>query len=88
MGPSAEINRDEPLQRFADTDFADHIVGFAMQFLQRGPGFFLGAVFQLREFEAAFAVELVLDDVFGRLGHGFTFLEGAMLSSVSSWNAG
>jgi hypothetical protein len=42
----------------------------------------------LRELEAAFAVELVLYDVFGRLGHGLAFLERAMLSSVSSWNAG
>ncbi len=57
------------------TDFADRIVGFAMQFLQRSLGFFLGAIFQLRELGAAFAVELVLDDVFGRLGHGLAFLE-------------
>jgi hypothetical protein len=28
----------------------------------------------LSELEAAFAVELVLDDVFGRLSHGHTFL--------------
>jgi hypothetical protein len=43
----------------------------------------------LREFEAAFAVEFVIDNVFDRLGHGFAYLgEWARFSSVSSWNAG
>ena len=61
------------LQRFADADVADDVF-LAMQGVQRGFGFFCRAVFQLGEFEAAFAIEFVLDDVFGRLGHGHTCL--------------
>ena len=64
------------LQRFAHTDLADDVFALAMQGVQRGFGFFFSAVFQLGEFEAAFAIEFVLDDVFGRLGHGHTCLSG------------
>jgi hypothetical protein len=69
------VKGQRSLQRFTDPDLADHIVGLVMQRLQRCPGFFFSAGFQLRELEAAFVVELVLDDVFGRLGHGFAYLE-------------
>jgi hypothetical protein len=60
------------LQRFADADVADDVFALAMKPVQRGFGFFYRAVFQLGKFEAAFAIEFVLDDVFGRLGHGHT----------------
>lgn len=52
-----------------------------MQSIQCRLRFFLGTVFQLGEFEAAFAVELVFDDVFGCLGHGHTCLFGALFKS-------
>lgn len=78
------------LQRFADADFADDVVALAMNDVQRGLGFFFGALFKLGKFEAAFAVEFVFDDVLGRLSHGHTCLSwcGALLSSVSSWSGG
>ena len=62
------------LERFADTDVADHVVALPMKGIQRGFGFLCSAIFQLGKFEAAFAIEFVLDDVFGRLGHGHTCL--------------
>jgi hypothetical protein len=62
------------LQRFADADVADDVVALAMNGVQRGLGFFFGALFKLGKFKAAFAVEFVFDDVLGRLGHGHTCL--------------
>lgn len=58
------------LQRFADSDIADHVVALAVNGVESSLGFIFGAIFQLRELEAALTVEFVLDDVFGRLGHG------------------
>ena len=66
------VVRSGALQGLADADVADDIVGLAMQRLEGGPGFFLGAGLQLGEFEAALTVELVFDDVLGGLGHGAT----------------
>jgi hypothetical protein len=65
------------LQRFADTDVADDVFALAVNGVQRSLGFFFGAVFQLGEFEAALTVEFVLDDIFGRLGHGHTCLSAS-----------
>jgi hypothetical protein len=62
------------LQRLADADIADDVVALAMNGVQRGLGLFRGPVFELGKFEATLAVELVFDDVFGRLGHGHTCL--------------
>lgn len=63
-----------PLQRFADAYFADDVVALAMNDVQRGFGFFFGAVFKLGKFEATLTIEFVFDDVLGRLGHGHTCL--------------
>ena len=57
------------LQRFADGGFADHI-SRVVDLGQSILGLFYAVAFQLCELEAAFAIEFVLDDVFGRLGHG------------------
>ena len=57
------------LQRFADGNFADHI-SRVVDLGQSILGFFDAVAFQLSELEAALTVEFVLDDVFGRLGHG------------------
>ena len=62
------------LQRFADADLADDVLTLAVNDVQRGFGFFYGAIFKLGKFEAALAIEFVFDDVFGRLGHGHTCL--------------
>lgn len=62
------------LQRFADADLADDVFALAVNGFQRGFGFFCRAAFKLGELEATFAVKLVFDDVFGRLGHGHTCL--------------
>ena len=64
----------ELLQRFADADFTDDVVALAMNGVKRGLGFFCGAVFKLGKLKAAFTVEFVFDDIFGRLGHGHTCL--------------
>jgi len=69
-----QIDNLRALQRFADADIADDVIALAMNGLQRGLGLLRCAVFQLGKFEAALAVELVFDDVFGRLGHGHTCL--------------
>lgn len=61
------------LKWFADHDVADGIL-LVMKPGQFGLGFFFGAVYQLGELEAAFAVEFVLDDVLGRLSHGHAYL--------------
>ena len=72
------------LQRFADADFADDVVGLAMNDVQRSLGFFFGALFKLGEFEAALAVEFVFDDVLGRLSHGHTCLSvGGRVTQLS-----
>jgi hypothetical protein len=62
------------LQRLADADIGDDIVALVVHGIKHGFGFFGGAVFQLCELETAFTVELVFDDVFGRLGHGHAHL--------------
>ncbi|CAI8771613.1 hypothetical protein EMIT0P253_10173 [Pseudomonas sp. IT-P253] len=62
------------LQRFADTNVADHVYALAMNGVQRGLGLCFGALFKLGKFKAALTVELVLDDVFGCLSHGHTCL--------------
>ncbi len=61
-------------QRFADAYVADDVVALAMNDVQRGLGFFFGAVFKLGKFEAPLTIEFVFDDVLGRLGHGHTCL--------------
>ena len=63
-----------PLQRFADAYFADDVFARTMKRIQRGLGFFFGAVFKLGKFEATLTIEFVFDDVLGRLGHGHTCL--------------
>lgn len=67
-----------PLQRFADAYFADDVFARTMKSIQRGLGFFFGAVFKLGKFEATLTVEFVFDDVLGRLGHGRTCLSSCL----------
>lgn len=78
------LRSNPELQRLADADVADNVVALAVQGIQRGLGFFCGAIFQLGEFKAAFAVELVFDYVLGRLGHGHTCLFGALVGSANA----
>lgn len=68
------------LQRLAHVDLSDFIMGI-VNFCQGLLGLFDAGRLQLREFETAFAVEFVLDDVFGGLSHGISCrLRGDQLS--------